>query len=76
MSMALASKPTPLLARVVGSMQRFAPLSLADSSWDNVGVLVEAPAVPTDTQAVLLTIDMTPKVLEEAVAKRCSVVVA
>jgi putative NIF3 family GTP cyclohydrolase 1 type 2 len=29
-----------LLARVVGAMERIAPLSLAETSWDNVGVLV------------------------------------
>ena len=73
----LPTVPTPLLQRVVAGMQKFAPLSLADTAWDNVGVLVESPHVPSsDPPAVLLTIDMTPKVLAEAVAKKCSVVVA
>jgi putative NIF3 family GTP cyclohydrolase 1 type 2 len=30
-----------LLRQVVASFKKFAPLKLADQSWDNVGVLVE-----------------------------------
>jgi dinuclear metal center YbgI/SA1388 family protein len=68
----------PLLARVRVAMERIAPLALADSSWDNVGVLVEAPIAPQHAarRVVLLTVDLTPAVLEEAIAAQAAVVVA
>ena len=36
----------PLFKQVVRAMEKFAPTTLADTSWDNVGVLIEAPEVP------------------------------
>jgi putative NIF3 family GTP cyclohydrolase 1 type 2 len=45
----------------------FAPKKNASSDWDNTGVLIESK--PTDTKKVLLTIDLTPKVIEECVNK-------
>lgn len=54
-----------LLRRVTAAMEIFAPLRLADSSWDNVGTLVENPA-PNGSGKVFLTIDLTPEVLKEA----------
>jgi len=56
-------------------MQKFAPLTLAETSWDNVGVLLENPK-PKESSNVLLTIDFTEKVLEEAIKKNISVVVS
>ncbi|KAK7200710.1 NGG1 interacting factor 3-like protein [Novymonas esmeraldas] len=64
-----------LLQRVVRVMQEVAPLSLADQSWDNVGVLLESPA-PNMHNTLLLTIDLTPEVMEECVAKKVEVIVA
>jgi len=55
-----------LIARVVRSMEKIAPLSLGES-WDNVGVLVEAPFLRMATK-VFLTIDLTSQVLEEALS--------
>ncbi|KAG0199604.1 hypothetical protein BGX28_007129 [Mortierella sp. GBA30] len=60
-----------LLTRVLKSMERIAPQSLADHAWDNVGLLVEAPyprtRVSTTTpQRVFLTIDFTTAVVDEA----------
>jgi dinuclear metal center YbgI/SA1388 family protein len=46
-------------------MESFAPLSLAES-WDNVGLLIEAP-YPRTGSKILLTIDLTPQVLDEAI---------
>ena len=51
------------------SMQRLYPLALADRSWDNVGLLLEPPEYrPRTSMAprVLLTIDLTPAVVDEA----------
>jgi len=58
---------------VAAAMDRIAPPSLAQS-WDNVGLLVGDRAAWCDR--VLLCIDLTPAVLNEAIAKRCSFVMA
>ncbi|KAI9030936.1 GTP cyclohydrolase 1 type 2/Nif3 [Phycomyces nitens] len=57
-----------LLSKVVRCMRTIAPLELAESSWDNVGVLVEPPYPSPNFNKVFLTIDLTPQVLEEALS--------
>lgn len=54
------------------------PTALADNSWDNTGLLLEAPFVPSRRQSnnVLLTIDLTKAVADEAIALKSSIVVA
>ncbi|EPY31784.1 NGG1 interacting factor 3 [Strigomonas culicis] len=64
-----------LLARVTSAMAQIAPLALADRSWDNVGVLVESPA-PNQKNTVMLTIDLTPEVVEECLRKNVEVILA
>lgn len=64
-----------LLVRVARAMGEIAPLPLADRSWDNVGVLVESPD-PNKHNTVLITIDLTPEVMEECLRKKAEVVVA
>ncbi|KAJ2574197.1 hypothetical protein GGH95_003944 [Coemansia sp. RSA 1836] len=59
---------TGLLARVSASMQRIAPLSLAELDWDNVGILLEAAQPKPDAKKVFLTIDLTSTTLNEALA--------
>lgn len=56
-------------------MERIAPLKLADSSWDNVGLLAESP-LPLNERLVLVTNDLSSQVVAEAVAKRASMVIA
>ena len=54
---------------VQSSMEKLFPLSLADRSWDNVGLLLEPPSPRPRTAfppKVLLTIDLTTDVAEEA----------
>ena len=53
-------------------MQRIAPLELAES-WDNPGLLVNCGR-PVDR--VLVTLDITPEVVQEAAAKGCGLIVA
>ena len=71
-----------LLARVKAGMNKIAPLALADSSWDNVGVLLESPPPLSSTEDaeakknVFLTIDLTEKVLDEAIGCNTGVIVA
>ncbi|ORY01944.1 NGG1p interacting factor 3 [Basidiobolus meristosporus CBS 931.73] len=56
-----------LLSRVIRRMERIAPLSLADTTWDNVGLLIEAPFPRQAANRIFLTIDLTTQVLEEAI---------
>ena len=54
------------------------PKALADNSWDNTGLLLEAPFVPSRRQSntVLLTIDLTKAVADEAIAINSSIIIA
>lgn len=54
------------------------PKALADNSWDNTGLLLEAPFVASRRQSntILLTIDLTKAVAEEAIALKSSIIVA
>ncbi|KAJ7201216.1 NGG1p interacting factor 3 [Mycena rebaudengoi] len=66
-----------LTKSICNAMQRIAPLRLA-GSWDNVGLLLESPVQhpPSTSRRVLLTIDMTPAVLDEALARGASMIVS
>ncbi|KAJ3160604.1 NGG1 interacting factor [Geranomyces michiganensis] len=55
-----------LLKNVTKCMEKIAPLKLAEASWDNVGLLIEAPFPRPGTNSVFLTIDLTAPVLDEA----------
>jgi putative NIF3 family GTP cyclohydrolase 1 type 2 len=46
-----------------------APLSLADSSWDNVGILLQAPSPDQNKgNKIMLAIDLTRDVADEVLA--------
>ncbi|KAF3010571.1 hypothetical protein E8E13_000702 [Curvularia kusanoi] len=68
----------PFSRAVVRAMQKLYPKALADNSWDNTGLLLEAPFDPSRRQdnTVLLTIDLTKAVADEAIALKSSIVVA
>ncbi|KAH9468941.1 hypothetical protein MJO28_005308 [Puccinia striiformis f. sp. tritici] len=57
-----------LIKAVQRAFSKMAPVSLAES-WDNTGLLLESPVVRPLANKVLLTIDLTPSVAEEALAK-------
>ena len=60
-------------------MRRLYPEALADKSFDNTGLLLEAPLIPSrkrNRNTVLLTVDLTRAVAEEAIDNKHSVVVA
>ncbi|MBN1510847.1 MAG: Nif3-like dinuclear metal center hexameric protein [Phycisphaerae bacterium] len=61
------------VADVCSALERLAPPALAQP-WDNVGLLAGDPAAPA--RLVLLCIDLTPAVVDEAVRRRASLVVA
>ncbi|KAF8311806.1 GTP cyclohydrolase 1 type 2/Nif3 [Cantharellus anzutake] len=57
----------PLIKAIQRAMNKIAPTSLAES-WDNVGLLLEAPKSWHEPTQILLTIDLTPSVLHEALS--------
>ncbi|KAL8722676.1 MAG: hypothetical protein Q9225_000908 [Loekoesia sp. 1 TL-2023] len=59
-------------------MRKLYPEALADKSFDNTGLLLEAPFDPIRRQmnSVLLTIDLTKAVADEAIERKDCVVVA
>ncbi|EXJ88894.1 hypothetical protein A1O3_01958 [Capronia epimyces CBS 606.96] len=70
---------SPFTTAVVSSMRRLYPEALADKSFDNTGLLVEAPFIssrPRNRNSVLLTVDLTRAVAQEAIENNHSVVVA
>ncbi|PAV22874.1 NGG1p interacting factor 3 [Pyrrhoderma noxium] len=57
------------------AMEKIAPLRLAEP-WDNVGLLLEVPPINPATKKVLLTIDLTPSVAQEAISNQASLIIA
>ncbi|KAF2007896.1 NGG1p interacting factor 3 [Amniculicola lignicola CBS 123094] len=68
----------PFSRAVVRAMKRLYPQALSDSSWDNTGLLLEPPFIPSRRQSnvILLTIDLTRAVAEEAISLNSSIIVA
>ncbi|KAI9292765.1 NGG1p interacting factor 3 [Neoconidiobolus thromboides FSU 785] len=65
------------LTKVVQCMEKIAPLSLAEKSWDNVGLLLESPANSNrKLNKVFLTIDLTTQTLKEAIEQQTDVIIA
>ena len=62
------------LKEVVTKLKEFAPLHLAEK-WDNVGLLVE-PSPPHSVKSILLTNDLTEKVVQEAIDKKVDMVIS
>ena len=67
----MAAKPK--LRPVLRAMERLYPLSLADKSWDNVGLLVASQPKATtsgenEKESCYLTIDLTKDVLDDVLA--------
>ncbi|CZT14335.1 related to NGG1 interacting factor Nif3 [Ramularia collo-cygni] len=69
---------SPYTRSVVSAMRKLYPEALADKSFDNTGLLLESPFDPRRRQknSVLLTIDLTTAVADEAIRRQDSVVVA
>lgn len=62
------------LKQVVTKLNGFAPLELAEK-WDNVGLLVE-PSPPHCVKSILLTNDLTERVVQEAIEKEVNMVIS
>ncbi|KAL8841322.1 MAG: hypothetical protein Q9170_000952 [Blastenia crenularia] len=78
MSTYTTDKASPFTRAVISSMRKLYPEALADRSFDNTGLLLEAPFDPIRRQmnSVLLTIDLTKAVADEAIERKDCVVVA
>jgi len=76
--MSATTTSAPFSRAVVRAMQKLYPKELADNSWDNTGLLLEAPFDPSRRQSntALLTIDLTKAVADEAIALNSSIVIA
>ncbi|MBX3396925.1 MAG: Nif3-like dinuclear metal center hexameric protein [Phycisphaerae bacterium] len=61
------------VSRLCAAMESIAPLHAA-ADWDNVGLLIGDASWPV--RRLLLTIDLMPSVLDEAVVGRCDAIVA
>ncbi len=68
------ANPSPTIQTLMDCMERLAPLNLAES-WDRVGLLAGDTGSPC-SGPVLLTIDLTEAVLDEAISMRASAVIA
>ena len=62
------------LDQVIAILESIAPLDFAEP-WDNVGLLLEPPGLD-HVRHILLTIDLTEPVLEEALEKEVTLIVA
>uniref|UniRef100_A0AAG5DNP1 NIF3-like protein 1 n=1 Tax=Anopheles atroparvus TaxID=41427 RepID=A0AAG5DNP1_ANOAO len=62
------------LKQVIEKLQEFAPESIAEK-WDNVGLLVE-PFPERPIRNVLLTIDLTERVMQEAMEKSTDLIIS
>ncbi|KAJ7133989.1 NGG1p interacting factor 3 [Mycena crocata] len=71
----MASLGNVLTKSVCNAMKRIAPPYLAES-WDNTGLILESPIKDSTQNRVLLTIDLTTAVCDEAIAKNVLMVVA
>ncbi|TVY15479.1 Protein NIF3-like [Lachnellula arida] len=68
---------SPFSQAVVGAMRKLYPEKLADSSFDNTGLLLEAPYRPGHLKnSALLTVDLTRAVADEAIARKDSIIIA
>uniref|UniRef100_A0A069DRD8 NIF3-like protein 1 n=1 Tax=Panstrongylus megistus TaxID=65343 RepID=A0A069DRD8_9HEMI len=72
--MAINSATGFKLSAVVEVLEQFADPRLA-AKWDNVGLLIE-PATSTLVKNIMLTNDLTERVLEEAVEKKINLIIS
>ncbi|KMQ47151.1 NGG1 interacting factor Nif3 [Trichophyton rubrum] len=74
----MATVCSPFSKAVISCMQKMYPESLADKSFDNTGLLLEAPLNKHRRlkNSVLLTVDLTKAVADEAIARGDSIIIA
>jgi len=66
--------PSMKLQSIIQTLQEIAPLHLAEE-WDNVGLLIN-PLKPRNIKKILLTIDLTEAVADEAIAGKVDLIMS
>ncbi|KAF2195234.1 NGG1p interacting factor 3 [Zopfia rhizophila CBS 207.26] len=76
--MSATTRSAPFSRAVVRAMQKLYPQALADNTWDNTGLLLETPFDPSlrRSNTILLTIDLTRAVADEAITRKSSVIIS
>ena len=69
----LKSKKSVKIKQVLSALEQFAPLPLQES-WDNAGLQIGL--TEAEVSGALLCLDVTEKIIDEAVAKGCNLVVS
>lgn len=64
------------LNTILSQLKDYAPLYLADQSWDNVGLLVEPSSDNPLIETILFTNDLTEPVLDEAIEQQAQLIVS
>ncbi|KAK9460428.1 GTP cyclohydrolase 1 type 2/Nif3 [Lipomyces oligophaga] len=69
---------TTVVRNLVSAVQRLFPKALADSAWDNTGLLLDVPPLlqSISKARVLLTIDLTTAVADEAISSNAVLIVS
>ena len=61
------------IKEVIAALEQFAPLPLQEG-WDNAGLQVGL--TEADLSGALLCLDVTPQILDEAIASQCTLLVS
>ena len=61
------------MKEVVGALEKFAPLPLQES-YDNAGL--QLGLTETEVSGALLCLDVTEKIVDEAIARDCNVIIS
>jgi putative NIF3 family GTP cyclohydrolase 1 type 2 len=64
------------LKTILSQFKDYAPLYLADQSWDNVGLLVEPSDDNPTIETIFLTNDLTEPVLDEAIERQAQLIIS
>ncbi len=62
-----------LIKDITGYLEKLAPISLQES-YDNSGLIIGSPQ--TNVEKVLITLDVTERVIEEAIFEKCGLIIA
>lgn len=82
--MSVRALESRVLLNVTKAMDRLYPLKNAENSWDNTGLLVDASVqdqetagvATTDRPNILLAVDLTEAVADEAIRNKCNIIIA
>ncbi len=65
----------PTIQHIIGAIESIAPLSLQES-WDNTGLLVGHAEPGRECTGVMLCVDVTPGIVEQAAERGCNLIIS